>query len=133
MDERKSLILEERKGDMVAGHGFTRRTFIKGSAAIGAMAAISGTTLGVLSSCSTSAGDGAVTFENITEGVERRLKPNAISFTEARTFKMVVPIGGSKEEIQEKNRWRVYCLGVGARSGAAGCGTLSSSMAGRTA
>lgn len=102
MDERKSLILEERKGDMVAGHGFTRRTFIKGSAAIGAMAAISGTTLGVLSSCSTSAGDGAVTFENITEGVERRLKPNAISFTEARTFKMVVPIGGSKEEIQEK-------------------------------
>ena len=81
MDERKSLILEERKGDMVVGHGFTRRTFIKGSAVIGAMAAISGTTLGALSSCSTSAGDGAVTFENITEGVERRLKPNAISFT----------------------------------------------------
>ena len=42
MDERKSLILEERKGDMAVGHGFTRRTFIKGSAAIGAMAAISG-------------------------------------------------------------------------------------------
>ena len=76
MDERKSLILEERKGDMAVGHGFTRRTFIKGSAAIGAMAAISGTTLGALSSSSTRPGHGAVTYENITEGDEPRHNPN---------------------------------------------------------
>lgn len=102
MDERKDFISKENREEAVGARGFTRRTFIKGSAAIGAMAAMAGTTLGVLNACSADVGDGAVTFENITEGVERRLKPNAISLTESRTFKMVVPVGGSKDEVQEK-------------------------------
>ncbi len=75
--------------------GFTRRNFLKGSALAAATVAASGSLLS-LASCSQPSGDGGMSFTNITEGVERRVRLDAISLSETRTFKVVVPVADSK-------------------------------------
>ena len=77
--------------------GFTRRNFMKGSALAAATVAASGSIFG-LAGCAKPSGEAAMTFANVSEGVERRVKLDAISLSETRTFKVVVPVPDSKVE-----------------------------------
>lgn len=75
--------------------GFTRRNFLKGSALAAATVAASGSLLS-LASCAQPSGEAAMSFVNVSEGVQRRVKLDAISLSETRTFKVVVPVADSK-------------------------------------
>lgn len=101
MEETEIVVSDARSVD------FSRRTFLKG-ATVGAISlTMTGSVLGSLAGCASSAetplADTAMQLKNVTEPIGGRLEADIISLTEPRQFQVTVPFQGvSTADLQAK-------------------------------